>query len=118
MRRAAGRREAVITESDEGHHEGCEVPFGNVYEWHPEHVAHERGCGEMLILTATSTMTACGRCGADLRGPHQVILSEKGICRTCSPTLRSATLKSGPNNMRFLAMSETCIGPKVRSLRT
>ena len=49
-------------------YEAREVPFGKVYEWHPAHVALECDCGERLMLTATSTTTACGRCGADLGG--------------------------------------------------
>ena len=60
---------ARITESSEGHYEAREVPFGKVYEWHPEHIALECECGEKLILTPTGTMTTCcSRCGADLRG--------------------------------------------------
>ena len=57
---------ARITESGEGHYEAREVPFGKVYEWHPAHVALECDCGEKVTLSATDTMTACGRCGADL----------------------------------------------------
>ena len=43
------------------------VPFGKVYEWHPAYVVLECDCGEQLILTATSTTTACS-CGARLGG--------------------------------------------------
>jgi hypothetical protein len=70
MRRAAERREpmARITESAEGHYETREVPFGKTYEWHPARITLQCECGGKLILTATSTMTACSRCGADLRG--------------------------------------------------
>jgi hypothetical protein len=50
----------------EAHYESYEVPFGTVYEWHPAYIALECDCGEKLILTATSTITTCGRCGADL----------------------------------------------------
>jgi hypothetical protein len=52
----------------EPRYEAREVPFGKVYEWHPAHVALECDCGERLMLTATSTTTTCGRCGADLGG--------------------------------------------------
>lgn len=57
-----------IIERVEARYEVCEVPFGKVYEWHPAHVVLECDCGERLILSATSTTTACGRCGADLGG--------------------------------------------------
>jgi hypothetical protein len=55
-----------ILERVQAHYEAREVPFGKTYEWHPAHVALECDCGEKLILTATDTMTACRRCGADL----------------------------------------------------
>ena len=55
-----------IIERVQAHYEAREVPFGKVYEWHPAHVALECDCGEKLILTATDTITTCGRCGADL----------------------------------------------------
>ena len=54
------------TESGEGHYEAREVPFGKTYEWHPAHVALECECGEKVTLNATSTITTCRRCGADL----------------------------------------------------
>ena len=57
---------AHIIERVEAHYEAREVPFSKVYEWHPACVALECECGEKLILTATSTITTCGRCGADL----------------------------------------------------
>jgi hypothetical protein len=57
-----------VTERVEAHYEAREVPFGKVYEWHPAYVALECDCGEKLTLTATSTITTCGRCGADLGG--------------------------------------------------
>jgi hypothetical protein len=60
-----------ITERVEAHYEARELPFGKVYEWHPAHVALECDCGEKLILTATSAITTCGRCGADLGGLAQ-----------------------------------------------
>jgi hypothetical protein len=55
-----------ILERVQAHYEAREVPFGKVYEWHPAHVALECDCGEKVTLSATDTMTACGRCGADL----------------------------------------------------
>ena len=57
---------AQIIERVEARYEAREVPFGKVYVWHPAHVTIECGCGEKLILTTTSTITTCGRCGADL----------------------------------------------------
>ena len=59
---------ARIIERVEAHYESREVPFGRVYEWHPAYVALECDCGETSILTSTSTITTCGRCGADLDG--------------------------------------------------
>jgi hypothetical protein len=57
-----------IIERVEAHYESREVPFGRDYEWHPAYVALQCDCGEQLILTATSTTTACGWCGVDLGG--------------------------------------------------
>ena len=57
---------AQIIERVEAYYKAREVPFGKVYEWHPAYVALECECGEKLILTAASTITTCGRCGADL----------------------------------------------------
>jgi hypothetical protein len=59
---------AQIIERVEAHYEAREVPFGKVYEWHPAHITVECDCGEQLILTATSTIATCRRCGADLGG--------------------------------------------------
>ncbi|MDQ4002308.1 MAG: hypothetical protein M3259_00520 [Actinomycetota bacterium] len=59
---------AQIIERVEAHYEAREVPFGKVYEWHPAYVALKCDCGGRLILTATSTITTCHRCGADLDG--------------------------------------------------
>jgi hypothetical protein len=56
-----------IIERVEARYEAREVPFGKVYEWHPAYVVLECDCGEQLILTATSTTTACS-CGARLGG--------------------------------------------------
>ena len=56
-----------IIERVEASYEVREVPFGKVFEWHPATVVLECDCGELLILTATSTTTACS-CGADLGG--------------------------------------------------
>ena len=55
-----------IIESGEAHYEAHEVPFGQVYEWHPAYITVECDCGEKSILTATSTITTCSRCGANL----------------------------------------------------
>jgi hypothetical protein len=57
-----------IIERVEARYEAREVPFGRVYEWHSAHVVLECDCGERLMLTATSTTTACGPCGAYLGG--------------------------------------------------
>jgi hypothetical protein len=59
---------ARITERVEAHYEACEVPFGKIYEWHPAHIALECDCGEKVTITATSTITTCPRCAADLGG--------------------------------------------------
>jgi hypothetical protein len=56
-----------IIERVEARYEVREVPFGKVYEWHPAYVVLECDCGKQLILTATSTTTACP-CGARLGG--------------------------------------------------
>ena len=55
-----------LIERVEAHYEAREVPFGKVYEWHPAYVTLECDCGEKLVLTATSTISTCGRCGAGL----------------------------------------------------
>jgi hypothetical protein len=55
-----------ILERVEAHYESREMPFGKVYEWHPALVALECDCGEKVTLSATSTTSTCGRCGADL----------------------------------------------------
>jgi hypothetical protein len=57
-----------IIERVDARYEAREVPFGTVYEWHPAYFALECDCGEQLILTASSTTTDCGRCGAGLGG--------------------------------------------------
>jgi hypothetical protein len=57
-----------VTKHVEAHYESSEMPFGKVYEWHNAYIALECDCGEKLILTATSTITTCSRCGADLGG--------------------------------------------------
>lgn len=54
-----------IIERVEARYEVREVPFGKVYKWHPASVTLECDCGERPIITATSTTSACGRCGAD-----------------------------------------------------
>jgi hypothetical protein len=55
-----------IIECVQAHYEAREVPFGKVYEWHPACVTLECECGEKLTLSATNTITTCGRCGAEL----------------------------------------------------
>jgi hypothetical protein len=60
----------------QAHYESTEVPFGKSYEWHPAHVALECDCGEKLILSATSTMTACRGCGAEYGAVVQRIREE------------------------------------------
>ena len=57
---------AQILERVQAHYENREMPFGKVYEWHPASVVLECDCGEKVALTATSTTSTCGRCGADL----------------------------------------------------
>jgi hypothetical protein len=69
---------AQIIERVEAHYEAREVPFGKVYEWHKAYVALECDCGEKLVLTATSTITTCGRCGADLGGFAHDIQEREG----------------------------------------
>jgi hypothetical protein len=56
-----------IIERVEARYDVREVPFGKVYERHPAYVVLECDCSEQLILTATSTTTACS-CGARLGG--------------------------------------------------
>ena len=55
-----------ILERVQAHYGSREMPFGKVYQWHPACVALECACGEKVTLKATSTMTTCSRCGADL----------------------------------------------------
>jgi hypothetical protein len=55
-----------IIERVQAHYEGREVPFGKTYEWQPAYIALECECGEKLTLSATSTITTCSGCGADL----------------------------------------------------
>ena len=55
-----------IIERVQAHYQSREMPFGKVYEWHPASVALECDCAEKVTLSATSTTTTCGRCGADL----------------------------------------------------
>jgi hypothetical protein len=57
----------IIIERVDARYEAREVPFGTVYEWHPAHVVLKCDCGKRLILTTTSTTTACS-CGARLGG--------------------------------------------------
>jgi hypothetical protein len=55
-----------VVERVQAHYESSEVPFGKVYEWHPAYVAIECECGEKVTLGATTTITTCGCCGAEL----------------------------------------------------
>jgi hypothetical protein len=55
-----------IVERVQAHYENREMPFGKVYAWHPATVSLECDCGEKVTLSATSTTSTCGRCGADL----------------------------------------------------
>jgi len=55
-----------IVERVQAHYEASEIPFGKVYEWHPEYVALECECGAKVTPIATSTITTCGSCGEDL----------------------------------------------------
>jgi len=55
-----------IVERVQAHYEVHEVPFGKTYEWHPATVALECECGQKATLSATSTITTCSGCGADL----------------------------------------------------
>ena len=67
-----------ILERLQAHYESREMPFATVYEWHPAAVALECDCGEKVALTATSTTTTCGRCGADLGAFVYDIRERKG----------------------------------------
>ena len=67
-----------IIERVQEHYEAREVPFGKTYEWHPAYVALECECGEKLTLSATSTITTCGRCGADLTGSVHGVEEREG----------------------------------------
>ena len=55
-----------IIEDRKAHYETHEVPFGRIYEWHPERILFECDCGQMSTVTATSPAnTRCHQCGAD-----------------------------------------------------
>jgi hypothetical protein len=69
---------AQIIERVQAHYEAREVPFGKTYEWRPGYVALECDCGEQLILSATSIMTTCRRCGANLSGFAPDITEREG----------------------------------------
>jgi hypothetical protein len=61
-----------IIEDIEAHYETHEVPFGRIYEWHPEHIIVECDCGERFTFSATSTTITCCRCGTE----HGAIVRE------------------------------------------
>ena len=61
-----------IIKDTEAHYETHEVPFGRVYEWHPEHIIVECDCGERFTFTAASTTGTCCRCDAD----HSAVIRE------------------------------------------
>ena len=73
-----------IIEDIEAHYETREVPFGRIYEWHPEHIIVECDCGERFTLSATSPTLTC-RCGTDLGAivrniqKHEDLLPDKII---------------------------------------
>ena len=58
-----------IIQRVQAHYEVREVSFGKTYEWHNAYVALECECGQKTILSATSTITTCRRCDADLGDP-------------------------------------------------
>jgi hypothetical protein len=55
-----------ILQRVEAHYESREMPFGKVYVWNPAYLALECDCAEKVTLSATSTTSTCGRCGAEL----------------------------------------------------
>ena len=67
-----------ILERVQAHYENREMPFGKVYVWTPAAVALECDCGEEVTLSATSTTSTCGRCGADLGSFVQDIGEREG----------------------------------------
>jgi hypothetical protein len=74
-----------IIEDIAAHYETYEVPFGRIYEWHPEqHTIVECDCGERFTLIATSPTPTC-RCGTDLGAivrniqKHEDLLPDKII---------------------------------------
>jgi hypothetical protein len=67
-----------IIEHVQAHYEAREVPFGKIYEWHPAYVTLECECGEKVTLSATSTITICSRCGADLGGSVHDLQEREG----------------------------------------
>ena len=54
-----------ITARVEGHYEVHETPFARSYQWQLGYVTVVCDCGEKLTLSATSTSSTCGKCGAD-----------------------------------------------------
>jgi hypothetical protein len=56
---------ARIDKAIAAHYETHEVPFGRIYEWHPEYIIVECDCGQKLLITATSNIPTCPQCGVD-----------------------------------------------------
>ena len=56
---------ARIIKGIAAHYETHEVTFGRSYEWHPEYIIVECGCGQKLLLTGTSNLPSCPECGLD-----------------------------------------------------
>ena len=69
---------ARIEKATPAHYEIHEVPFARSYEWHPEHVIVECDCGQKLLLTGTSNLPSCPRCGLDYGSlVHEIRRREK-----------------------------------------
>src|SRR3954452_10151657 len=63
LREEAWQR-AQIIERLEGRYEAQEVPFGVVYRWCPENLILECECGEIMMISTSSTLI-CSRCGVN-----------------------------------------------------
>ena len=91
-----------VVEHVQAHYESSEVPFGKVYEWHPAYVVIECECGEKVALRATTTITTCGRCGAELGTFVHDIREREGHLPDKLSTPGSTTPKSVHNNTRAM----------------